>query len=148
MTTLLIPPGGEQRVFAARLDMLHQTRAFVEEFCAGRGLSADDAARLALIVEELFTNSVVHGYRGDCDEPIVILLGPEQGGTRVVYEDAAPAYDPLARLAAARLERLRPAVRQPVGRLGVLLVAGLSAEARYERAEGRNRLTLTVRSAV
>ncbi len=126
--------------------MLHQTRAFVEGFCAKRGLAQRDTLRLLLIVEELFTNTVVHGYGGECDEPIAITLNAEIGRASLVYEDAARPYDPLARLAAPRTELAESVEQRPVGHLGVHLVAGLAEEARYNFEDGRNRLTLVLRT--
>jgi anti-sigma regulatory factor (Ser/Thr protein kinase) len=126
--------------------MLHQTRVFVEGFCASRGLAQPDALRLLLIVEELFTNTIAHGYGGECDEPIAITLRAEVGRASIVYEDAARPYDPLARLSAARPELAVAVEQRPVGHLGVHLVAGLAEDARYTYEGGRNRLTLVLRT--
>ena len=58
-------PAGERRVFEARFGMLPATAAFVAGFCARHGIARNDALRLTLIVEELFTNSMAHGYGGE-----------------------------------------------------------------------------------
>ncbi len=147
MTTSSTLPDDEHRVFAARMSMLHQTRAFVEGFCASRGIAPRDALRLLLIVEELFTNSVVHGYGGDCDEPIGITLRAADGGVSILYEDAARPHDPLAMLSAAGPGPAASVERRPVGQLGVHLVAGLAEDARYSYEEGRNRLRLVLRTS-
>ncbi len=41
---------------------LIQLEAFAEEFARDCGLADDERARLLVILEELFTNVVAHGY--------------------------------------------------------------------------------------
>jgi len=147
MTTPLPTTPDEQREFTARLAMLSAAGEFAHAFCAHRGIGPRDALRLTLIIEELFTNTVCHGYRGDCDLPIRIRLGTEGHAVRMLYEDAAPAYDPLAGFAAASSRLAEPFEARPVGGLGVVLVGELAQSARYAREDGWNRLWLTLRSA-
>jgi serine/threonine-protein kinase RsbW len=142
MSTALSIPGFERRAFAARLTALPATAAFVDAFCAGNGLGSDDALRLTLIVEELFTNSVVHGYGGECDAPIEVALTAAAGEIALLYEDAARPYDPLSRFAAAPGHLHGTVESRPAGGLGIHLVRELVAGARYAREEGRNRLWL------
>jgi serine/threonine-protein kinase RsbW len=133
---------GERCGFAARLAAMPAAVAFVEAFCARNGVDRSDALRLTLVVEELFTNSVTHGYRGECDAPIEIALAAAGGEIALLYEDAAPAYDPLSRYAAAP-DHLHAAVEsRPVGGLGLHLVRELAAGASYAREAERNRLRL------
>lgn len=124
--------------------MLDDARAFVEAFCARHGIAERDVARLALVVEELFTNSVKHGYGRECDELIEIALAAEPACINVHYQDAAGPYDPLQALSAARLRLFAPAEQRPIGGLGLQLVTGLTDAARYSREAGHNRLQLRV----
>lgn len=126
------------------MSMLPETAAFVEAFCARRAIAREDALRLVLIVEELFTNTVAHGYGRECGAPISIALGTDGGQVTLGYEDAAPPYDPLATLDGSRAGLAHPVESRHVGRLGVHLVDELSASARYAHEDGRNRLWLTV----
>jgi anti-sigma regulatory factor (Ser/Thr protein kinase) len=48
--------------FSARLGAFSEVRALLHEFGLRAGLCRDDALRLTLIVEELFTNTVHHGH--------------------------------------------------------------------------------------
>ena len=134
--------GGERRVFAARLGALPATATFVDAFCARNGLGSADALRLTLVVEELFTNSVLHGYGGECDAPIEVALAAAAGEVALHYEDAAPPYDPLSRFAAAPDHVHGTVESRPAGGLGIHLVRELVASARYAREAGRNRLWL------
>jgi anti-sigma regulatory factor (Ser/Thr protein kinase) len=139
----------EHRVFPARMTMLAETAAFVEAFCARHGIGRDDGLRLTLIVEELFTNTVAHGHKGDSDAPIGIALAKRAGDVELFYEDNAPAHDPLARLRAPPPSLAVPVEERPVGGLGMHLVGQLAHSARYACEDGRNRLwiVLTLSSA-
>ncbi len=134
----------EQRLFPARLAMLPATAAFVQDFCDRHRIVRDDCMRLMLIIEELFTNSVEHGYHGESDAPIRIALDVEHGGIAVIYEDSAPRYDPLARLAGLPPGLARPDESRPVGGLGVYLVGQLVERSSYVYEAGFNRLRLTM----
>ncbi len=57
----------EHGVFRATLSVLPETASFMGNFCKLHGIGSTDALRLTLIVEELFTNAVAHGYGGECD---------------------------------------------------------------------------------
>jgi serine/threonine-protein kinase RsbW len=137
----------EQRVFEARMVMLPETATFVESFCAFHGIGRADALRLTVIVEELFTNTVEHGYGGESDAPIRIVLSVAVDEVEVFYEDGAPRYDPLDRLSRTPLDLDATIDSRPVGGLGVQLVRQLTASARYVHADGFNRLWLRLRCA-
>jgi serine/threonine-protein kinase RsbW len=147
MTIPFSTASDEQRVFAARLASLSDAAAFAQDFCDRHGIAQRDALRLSLIIEELFTNTVRHGYRGDCDAPIRIALAIEDGTVLLRYEDAAPPHDPLARLVAATASLATPFESRPVGGLGEFLVGVLAEHARYAYEDGCNRLWLRLRRA-
>ena len=137
----------DHRVFAARMMMLPETAAFVESFCALHGIGRDDALRLTVIVEELFTNTIEHGYGSDSDAPIRIALSVAVDEVEVFYEDGAPRYDPLVRLSRTQLDVEATVESRPVGGLGIELVRQLTASARYVHEDGCNRLWLRLRCA-
>jgi serine/threonine-protein kinase RsbW len=136
---------GEERVFAARLALLHEAVAFAQDYCDRHGIGLRDASRLTLIIEELFTNTVHHGYRAECDLPIRIALATEDATITLRYEDAAPAHDPLARLPALPASVATPFESRPIGGLGVFLVGVLAESACYAFENGCNRLWLRLR---
>ena len=147
MTDIPSTHGGEVRQFPARLGILPETAAFVEAFCMARGIGRDDTLRLALIVEELVTNSVMHGYREESDAPIFITLAAGAGGVVLLYEDAAPAYDPTAAFSHSHDPLDEEVSMRVVGRLGLRLVGQLAARTRYAHDGERNRLWLQVEVA-
>jgi serine/threonine-protein kinase RsbW len=137
----------DSRVYQARLRMLHDALAFVSEFAAANELTERDLLRLQLVVEELFTNTIMHGYGNECDEPIEISLRAAPGEVRVRYEDEAHTYDPARTLAEAHEKVTGPVEQRPIGHLGVHLVAAIVDDMRYARVGRRNRLQIVMRVA-
>jgi anti-sigma regulatory factor (Ser/Thr protein kinase) len=130
-----------EATFAGRLAAFAEVRAWAEAFGAAIGAERSAVLRLVLVLEELFTNTVVHGYGAGTEGPVWVALAGGDGGIEVTYEDAGPAFDPLAAAPGPRLEARMPA-EAPPGGLGLALVRGLSASVRYVRVGGRNRITL------
>jgi serine/threonine-protein kinase RsbW len=147
MTIPPSPDAGERRTYPARLAAIADAAAFAQDFCRRRGVGLREASRLTLIIEELFTNTVRHGYRGDCDLPVRIALDTEAGAVTLLYEDAAPRYDPLARIRDLPEGLATPFGSTAAGGLGVVLVGMLAASARYAYEDGCNRLWLKLRGA-
>ena len=141
-----VPPSArDARVFAARMHALARAQAFVDAFARAHGVGDDDALRLQLVVEELFSNTVQHGYGRECDEPIEIALEARDGEVTLLYRDAARAYDPLSALGASRNAMRASVDRRPIGGLGVPLVAGVAEDIDYAFRDGRNCLRVTLR---
>lgn len=128
--------------------------AFVEAFCRDHAVGDADRLRLTLVVEELLTNTVMHGHGGDCDA--TVDLGLAAGPTELVldYVDRAPPFDPRGRIEPADAEGVAPDLcgapaalrrpRLPVGGHGLALVAGLVAAMSYTHVDGENRLRLVL----
>ena len=135
----------DQRTFPARMAMLAETAAFVETFCNRAGVARDDALRLTLIVEELFTNTVEHGHRGDSDAPVQVALGVRDDALLLRFEDGAPAFDPRPQMATPPASLDAPVETRPLGGLGMHLVARLARDVRYAYEGGRNRLWIELR---
>jgi len=129
-----------QCIVQARMAELAGALAFIDGFCAARRIGSDARLRLTLVVEELFSNTVQHGHRGDAASPVRLVLALGAHGIELFYEDTAPAFDPLA------WARAHPAPPTPeaetVGGRGVLLVQRLCSTARYAFEDGCNRLWL------
>ena len=129
----------------ARMDCLVQAVAHVEAFCAAHGVPDDDRLRLTLFVEELFTNTVTHGHRGDSDAPVHIALTATPAEWLLRYDDSAPPFDPLARAAQLQGELDLGFDQRPVGHLGLPLLVQMAHRVAYRREHGLNRLELALR---
>jgi serine/threonine-protein kinase RsbW len=128
------------RVFPARLRAFDQVKALIDEFGAVAKLGHEDRHKLTLIVEELFTNTVNHGHRGDSDAPVFITFEEDEGEVQLIYEDSAPQFDPLA---AGRRADIDSTIKErQVGGLGIFLTIGLTDKADYSYVKGRNRICL------
>jgi anti-sigma regulatory factor (Ser/Thr protein kinase) len=127
------------------LEQLRPVQAFLEGFCADSGLPRQDCLRLNLVLEELFTNTVKHGHRGDSDAPVWIGLTRTDGAVHVVYEDKAPPFNPYARLSEPVVDTT--VSMRKIGGLGVLLTKELAASRDYAYLFGRNRIRLTLAPA-
>lgn len=85
-------------VFAATPSTLPGLQDFVIRQAQRAGLDASDTARLTLIVEELFVNSLTHGKSGGGERtPLVKLTTwiPQPGNVRVDYRDHGRHFDPI-----------------------------------------------------
>ena len=102
--------------------------------------------RLILVLEELFANTVEHGYAqlgaAAAARPVWLAVAPGADGIEVVYEDAAPAHDPFAK--ATTPDYSGPVDSWQVGGVGVALVIKLGRKVSYDRADGRNRIGFTI----
>lgn len=120
---------------------LARLEAFVEAFARGCGLPDDERVRLLLILEELFTNVVEHGYApGSAAGRVSIALDLRDGRLTIDFVDDGRPFDPLA-LASPNLDLQD----RPIGGLGVHIVRSLVDDASYRRAGRRNRLQLARR---
>jgi anti-sigma regulatory factor (Ser/Thr protein kinase) len=133
--------GTSHRRFSARMDSMAEVRQFVEDAGEAAGLRREESLKLLLIVEELFTNTVMHGYGGDSDFPVWIGLEPAGRGLRLSYEDEAPPHDPLSSFTPMKTSVMLD--EQPLGGLGVKLIRKLASDLSYTRERDRNCIRLT-----
>lgn len=131
--------------FLARLDQLRPLQLFLEGFCTESRLPRAAYLRLNLVLEELFTNTVRHGHRGDCDAPVWIAVSRSGDTLSVLYEDKAPPFNPYARLTEPVVDTT--VSMRKIGGLGVLLTKELAASRDYAYMFGRNRIRLTLAAA-
>lgn len=111
-------------------------------FSAEHNIPGEVVSALQLALEEVVTNVIVHGYRKSGSKTVHVRLTAGTGEVVAEVEDAAPAFDPLAR-AAPDLEQ--PLEDRPIGGLGIHLVRNLMDSVTYVREGERNRLTLIKR---
>jgi serine/threonine-protein kinase RsbW len=132
------------RTFCARRSALPDVTSFVADVCEAARLGRGPSLRLRLLIEELFTNTLDHGYGGDSEAPVDVVFEVGPDAIELTYEDAAPPHDPFAGLTPPD-ERAAVEERR-VGGLGVLLVAAMAEQVRYRRAGDRNRISLLIRA--
>lgn len=96
------------------------------------GLSEAVAARLALIIEELYVNTITHGQCADGSSAVDILLRRDADGVHLRYSDAAAAFDLAASPSPTADDE--PAI----GGLGITLIHGLCRHVSARHVNGRN----------
>jgi len=133
-----------QCVLQASMSCLALATAFVENFCSHHDIAPNDRLRLALIEEELFTNTVLHGLGDDGD--ICVRLALTAGPTQVVmvYEDTAGPFDPLPRAAQALADLDAAVTERRAGGFGLVLVTQMADHVSYARVAGWNRLNVVL----
>ncbi|MBV8739959.1 MAG: ATP-binding protein [Alphaproteobacteria bacterium] len=115
--------------------------SFADDFARQTRLSAGDRGRVLVILDELFSNIVRHGY--DANGPsgtVEIVLALEDGKLRIELIDDGRPFDPLS---APPPNLDVPPAQRPVGGLGIHIIRNLVGEAHYARKGRYNCLTLS-----
>lgn len=112
---------------------------FMESTGERLGWSPRTALQLTLACEELLTNIATYGYPDGGEPRILLTVAKVAGGARLVLEDNAAAFDPLAK---ADPDLTQDLDSRPIGGLGVYFVKRLMDELEYERLPSGNRLTM------
>lgn len=126
----------------AQMESLASALAYLKKASLGADPAA--AVRAETAVEELLTNSVVHGGAGRTAQALVWLGVAADGEVLSLrYEDACAAFDPFPVIEAALHRAKNPMEQRLVGGLGLLMVYRLADQFRYVRENGRNRMDLS-----
>ena len=135
-------PLSRTSMFHARMTKLAALRGFLESFCNEAAVAQDHCLRMNLVLEELFTNTVRHGHRGDTDSPIWVTLAADGSTLNLTYEDTAPPFNPYGTPPDAPPDTT--VKMRKIGGLGVLLTRRLAASREYAYLYGRNRIRLAL----
>jgi serine/threonine-protein kinase RsbW len=130
-----------QLVRSARFDVLIDTLHQLEAFAKRHAVAGDAVARLLIIVEELYSNSIKYGYGGPCDREIRLTLTLHPGVT-LIYQDDAPPFDPTSWDVEPALSAT--AEDRPVGQLGIALVRGLAHSIVYSSRSPGNQIVVSI----
>jgi serine/threonine-protein kinase RsbW len=128
----------------AELKNLNQIRDFVETAANALGFEPELIPNIQLAVDEVATNVMLHGYRGQGGSLEVEL---ERVGSDLVVRirDEAPPFDPTT-VPAPDLSL--PLAKRPIGGLGIHLVRRAVDEVIHQvTAVGGNELILVKRDA-
>jgi serine/threonine-protein kinase RsbW len=123
----------------AGLERLPGVLSFLADALASSGLDDEGRNDLTVAVEEAFTNIAQHS--GGTASPVELRVETGGGKVSVRLSDGGEPFDPLA---APEPDLVSGPEERPVGGLGIHLIRALVDHARYERADARNILTLTM----
>jgi serine/threonine-protein kinase RsbW len=130
---------------AAEVGQLAAMRAFVEQQASALGVDEAAIYDLVLAVNEIATNIVVHGYRG---QPGAIELDLRQLGDAIEIRlrDHAPLFDPTREPVP---DLTLPLAKRRLGGMGIYVTRQIMDTMRDQATpEGDNELTLVKRAIV
>jgi len=128
----------EPLILPGTLDSLSKIGAYVLEAASEAGLEKKIAYRLRLAVDEIATNSIVHGYERVGEEgDLVVSAEVGEGILTIILEDTGPPYDPFKTPSPDDLDQ--PLDDRDIGGLGVFLAIQGVDEFRYEWENETNR---------
>jgi anti-sigma regulatory factor (Ser/Thr protein kinase) len=131
--------------FPASFSALPSLLAFIAEK-ATADVDAATLLRAQTAVEELFANSIHHGYGQESDAPVWLDVSLTADVLCIEYADAAPAFDPLAGLDISAHVIDDDGESARIGGVGRHLVRGLADQSSYRRTgtdeNGRNEVSL------
>lgn len=120
------------------LDSLSSIGAYVLAAAAEAGLEKKAAYRLRLAVDEIATNSIVHGYEeAGIEGMLEVQADIDEHDLTIFLEDTAGAYDPRQTMLPQDLDQ--PLEERQIGGLGVYLTVQGVDTFLYERVGDRNR---------
>ena len=119
---------------------IHRLAGLAERFGQAQQLSEDEVLAINLVLDEVVTNVIDHGFEGIDGEPEIRLTMTLEGNDLTIrVEDNGKAFDPLQ---AAAPDLDLPLEERPVGGLGIHIVRSVMNTVEYDRRGGRNLLTM------
>jgi len=128
------------RHFPRAIDSLPALVAFVREFFLARGIDADQAFDVDLVLEELFTNMVRHA-RGGTSE---IEVGLDDDGTLLTMQLRDEGVEPWDPSQAPVPDVDRPIHERRPGGLGIHFIRRLTRDLRFEHIDGTTVVTAVI----
>jgi serine/threonine-protein kinase RsbW len=110
----------------ARYAELPRLMSYAAETASALGMPVTEIPRIQLILEELFSNTLTHGYQRECNQPVEIGFCTSDEGCTLIYRDQAAPFD-LSKMAA------REPDDDQIGGLGINLILGMARSIRYQR---------------
>ena len=114
--------------------------AFVEGLGEELNLSPDVVFNLNLALEEAVTNVVLYAYPQGQSGDISLTASVHDNMIELSLSDSGKAFNPTQMPDA---DVTLSADERQIGGLGIFLIRQIMDDVRYERADGRNVLTLT-----
>ena len=120
---------------------LTRLAAEAEQFLDTLTLPPPVGFKVQLVLEELVTNILRHGFSGGQGHTIQIELTFSGAGVELSVEDDGQPFDPMQ---APPPDLDSPLEERAVGGLGIHLLRQVASDLTYARVDGRNRMRLQV----
>ena len=118
---------------------IHRLTETVHMFGEDAGLDDEMMFDVNLVLEEVVTNIVSYGYDDDDAHEITVSIGSDGDVLTLRVEDDGHPFNPLE---VPLPDISKPLEEREVGGLGIFFVRELMDDVVYERAEGKNILTM------
>lgn len=134
----------EEIRFVLRNDLRELARAseLANSLLDRGGIGEPEAYATQLVLEEILSNVIRHGYEDSEGHEISVSLRASDGGVELQVEDDGREFDPLS---APEVDLGIPLEERRVGGLGIHLVRKMASEVRYRRQDGKNRVEVFIR---
>lgn len=130
----------EPLVVPGTLESLQAIRDFVKAAAEQATLDRKKANRLRLAVDEIATNSIVHGYEeAGLSGDLIVSATIDDAALTIIVEDNGAAYDTTQHKVPTSDEINAPISTREIGGLGIFLTLKGMDDFRYERVADRNR---------
>ena len=125
----------------SRLTELSRIQPWIEAVADRHALAETSRFSIHLCLEEALANVVMHGYRSEPGNPIVIRTFVSDGTLFFAIDDKAPPFAPIP---GPRNDVRKPASLESIepGGNGLLLLHRFAGSVDYERLSDGNRLTI------
>ncbi len=128
-----------QLILDSSLDEIDVLAERVEIFATSQAISPDTLGAVLLALEEVISNVIKYGYKGEAGQSIVVEIKRENDLLMIKVEDSSPPFNPLS---IADPNLAKPMSEREPGGLGIHLIKHLMTRIEYEYSQGKNRLTL------
>ena len=127
-----------------KLTELERLMNGVAAWCQQHSISEETVYEVNLIVDEVVSNIIRHGFSDDKEHTIRFGLSLEQGDLVMTVEDEGLHFNPLV---IPPPDISRPIQERQPGGLGIYIVKKLTHDVQYRREGQRNFLVLRKRAA-
>ena len=128
-------------VLTNSLSEIERLSQFVDRVSAERSLTADDNANLQLLLDEIVSNVIRHGFDGQPDHRILVSLAITGATASIEVNDDGRAFNPMD----APPPNFEAPIEERIGGLGIHIVRSIAQAIEYRRSNGHNVLTVTTK---
>lgn len=129
----------------ARADAIRTLLDAVERWSEEAAVPEKAHFRLLLVLEELTTNAMKHGYDGRGDGEIDVAIEDDGQAVVLTLRDGGAEFDPFAAVPEPDVDE--PVQTRRMGGLGVHFVKSIAQACSYRRQGGRNEIVVRLARA-
>ncbi len=134
-----------KHTYKAKLEELDTICEDIESFCEKAAVDTNSKFALNLCVDEIYTNIVMYGYKGDESQEVEIELEKVGDEIQTTICDNAPAFDPTTETSAPDISS--DIDTRDIGGLGVFFIKKNMDRVSYKRENNKNVLTMAKKIA-